>query len=90
MERWTEKDYQAAGTWLTQAADGPAKQAAVASYAKTVAPYEPETAAQWAITLPPGRTRIIALQTVYEKWPKNDPAAKEAAEAFAEKHGIMR
>jgi hypothetical protein len=90
MERWTEKDYQAAGTWLTQAADGPAKQAAVASYAKNVAPYEPEIAAQWAVTLPPGRTRHIALQSVYEKWPKNDPAAKEAAEAFAEKHGIMR
>lgn len=90
MERWAEKDYQAAGTWLTQAADSPARQAAVASYAKTVAPYDPETAVLWAVTLPPGRTRLIALQTIYQKWPKNDPAAKEAAEAFAEKHGIMR
>jgi len=90
MERWTEKDFQAAGTWLTQAAESPAKQAAVASYAKTVAPYEPETAVQWAVTLPPGRTRLIALQTIYEKWPKSDPAAKTAAEAFADQHGIHR
>ena len=90
MERWTEKDYQAAGTWLTQAADSPAKQAAVASYAKTVAPYDPETAVQWAVTLPPGRTRLIALQTIYQKWPKEEPADKAAAEAFAEKHDIPR
>jgi hypothetical protein len=90
MERWTEKDYQAAGTWLTQAADSPAKQAAVASYAKTVAPSDPETAVQWAVTLPPGRTRLIALQTIYQKWPKDDAAAKAAAEAFAEKHDIPR
>jgi len=90
MERWTEKDYRAAGTWLTQAADSPVKQAAVASYAKTVAPYEPETAAQWAMTLPAGQKRNIALQSIYQKWPKNEPADKEAAEAFAEKHGIHR
>ncbi|HEY8962800.1 MAG TPA: hypothetical protein VIM57_11410 [Luteolibacter sp.] len=90
MNRWTEKDYQAAGTWLTQTADGPAKQAAIVSYAAAVAPYEPETAAEWAMTLPAGKKRDEALKSIYRKWPKDDPAAKEAAEAFAEKHGIKR
>jgi hypothetical protein len=87
---WTEKDYTAAGTWLTQAPDGPAKQAAVRGYVQAVAPYEPETAAQWAMTLSSGEDRARALRQIYHKWPKNDPAAKAAAEAFADQHGIKR
>jgi hypothetical protein len=87
---WTEKDYTAAGTWLTQAPDGPAKQAAVRGYVQAVAPYEPETAAQWAMTLSSGEDRARALKQIYHKWPKNDPAAKAAAESFADQHGIKR
>jgi hypothetical protein len=90
MSRWTENDYQAAGSWLTQAADSPAKQTAAASYAETVAPYEPETAEQWAMTLPVGKKRDATLKSIYRKWPKNDPAAKQAEEAFADQHGIKR
>lgn len=87
---WTESDYQAAGTWLTQAPDGPVKQAAVSGYVETIAPYEPETAVQWAMTLPPGKERDGSLQKIYQKWPKKDPASKAAAEAFADQHGIKR
>jgi hypothetical protein len=87
---WTEKDYTAAGTWLTQLAEGPTKQAAVRGYVQAVAPYEPETAAQWAMTLPSGEDRARALKQIYHQWPKNDPAAKAAAESFADQHGIKR
>jgi hypothetical protein len=90
LDNWTKKDYTAAGTWLTQAPDGPAKQAAVRGYVHAVAPYEPETAAQWAMTLSSGEDRARALRQIYHKWPKNDPAAKAAAEAFADQHGIKR
>lgn len=90
VDDWTEKDYQAAGTWLTQASEGPGKQAAVRSYAQAVAPYEPEIAEQWAMTLPPGKDRDATLQQIYREWPKKDPAAKAAAEAFADQHGIKR
>jgi hypothetical protein len=89
-DNWTEKDYEAAGTWLTQAPEGPAKQAAVRGYVQAVAAYEPETAVQWAMTLPPGKDRDATLQQIYHKWPKNEPAAKAAAEAFADQHGIKR
>lgn len=85
---WTQKDYQAAGQWLTSAPNGPAKNSAICSYAEAIASYEPEVASQWAMTLPPGKDRDSTLREIYENWPKEDPAAKEAADAFAKLHGI--
>ncbi len=84
--QWTQQDYLAAGKWLTTAPAGPAKQAAVSSYAQTVAEYEPQTAVQWALTLPPGEARQDTFQAIYRNWPSNDA---EAAEAFAREHGVL-
>ena len=88
VNQWTQKDYQAAGKWLTTTPDGPAKNLSIRSYAETVAPYDPETAAQWALTLPAGNERQATLKTIYHRWPKDDPAASAAATAFAAQHGI--
>jgi hypothetical protein len=85
VSTWTRNDYQAAGKWLTTAADGPTKNAAIRSYAETVSRYEPATAAQWAMTLPPGKDRDQTLRNIYQNWPGDDPAAKEA---FAKEHAI--
>ncbi|MBC8128647.1 MAG: hypothetical protein H8M99_16030 [Gloeobacteraceae cyanobacterium ES-bin-144] len=85
VERWTEKDYAAAGKWLTTTSDGPTKTAAVRSYAETIAQYEPETAAQWALTLPAGKDRDQTIKQIYQKWPASDAAGKEA---FGIEHGI--
>ncbi len=85
VNNWTRNDYQAAGTWLAAAPDGPTKNTAIRSYAGMVAEYEPETAAQWALTLPPGKDREQTLKTIYRNWPEDDTAAKEA---FKQKHGI--
>jgi hypothetical protein len=86
MADWTAQDYQAAGAWLANTPDGPAKQVAVVAYAKTVAPYDPVTAAQWAETLPAGNTRRTVLQQVNVEWNQLDPAA---AAGFAKKHGLV-
>jgi hypothetical protein len=64
--QWTREDYEAAGLWLDGSADGPAKQAAVESYARTVAPYDPAAAEQWARTLPPGGPREELLRGIAE------------------------
>jgi hypothetical protein len=88
IRNWTQADYQAAGQWLSKANEGPAKQAAVRSYAETVARYDPETAAQWGLTLPPGADREKTLKNIHSQWPKDDDASKAAAEAFARQHGI--
>ncbi len=83
--QWTQEDYQAAGKWLAAAAEGPAKQAAVSTYAGTVAEYEPQTAVQWALTLPAGEERQATFEAIYQNWPKADA---EAAAAFAKQYGV--
>ena len=82
---WTQQDYLAAGNWLSAAADGPAKTAAVEAYAIAVAEYEPQVAEQWALTLPPGTQREATLRAIHENWPFDDPTG---AEAFARKYGL--
>lgn len=72
---WTKKDHRAAGEWLAALPDGPAKAPAVAAFAKTVAPYDPEIAAQWALTLPPGNQRDGLIKEV-----ERIRAQKKAAE----------
>lgn len=84
VSQWTTNDYQAAGKWLGTAPDGPAKNTAIRSYAETVSKYEPTTAAQWALTLPPGNDRDSTLKSIYQNWPGND----DAKEAFRQEHGI--
>jgi hypothetical protein len=83
--QWTQQDYLAAGKWLTAAPAGEAKNAAISTYAQTVAEYEPQTAVQWALTLPTGEARTSTLESIYQNWPKKDAAA--AAE-FARQYGI--
>jgi hypothetical protein len=83
--QWTQQDYQAAGKWLTASPAGEAKNAAVSTYAGTVAEYEPETAVAWALTLPSGPQRQLTLETIYRNWPPKDTAG---ATVFAEKYGI--
>lgn len=85
MTDWTRRDYKAAGEWINASKDGPARQAAARTYAITVAPYEPESAAQWAETLPAGSDRDEAFKSIHAEWKKKDEAA--AAE-FARKNGI--
>ena len=57
----------------------------VATYAETVAEYEPQVAEQWAETLPEGKQRQETYQTIYENWPASYAAG---AAAFAGSHGI--
>ena len=84
MGSWTQRDYQAAGEWLAAASAGPAKQTATMSYLQTIAPYEPEVAAQWAETLP-AEKQADALKSVYAALKEKD---KAAAEDFAARHGV--
>ncbi len=82
--QWTQQDYLAAGQWLTSAAEGPTKNASIATYAETVAEYEPHVAVQWALLLPEGTERTTTLQAIYQNWPGNDkPGAAEFARQYA-------
>ena len=85
MDQWAREDYKAAGVWLNDFKEGPVKDAAVRSYATTVAPYEPASAAEWALTLPEGEQKSKLLINIHKQWKGKDEAA--AAE-FAREHGI--
>ena len=85
VSHWTENDYQAAGKWLASTPDGPAKNISIRTYAETVSKYDPETAAQWAMTLPSSKDRDATLKRIRDNWPKGDDAAKKA---FSIEHGI--
>ncbi|MES2922968.1 MAG: hypothetical protein V4819_15540 [Verrucomicrobiota bacterium] len=67
VTEWTKTDYQAAGKWLAATPDGPAKITAIRAYADLVAGIEPETATQWALTLPPGKDRDEILKRIHDK-----------------------
>ncbi|MBK1882262.1 hypothetical protein JIN85_07540 [Luteolibacter pohnpeiensis] len=85
VSEWTRNDYQSAGKWLQQAPDDAAKAPAVQAYARSVAPYEPEIAEQWALTLPASETRDQTLQMIRSQWPESDPDGKAA---FEKRHGL--
>ena len=84
--RWTEKDSQAAGTWLNSAPDNPEKTAVASAYAAKAYPYDPENAMKWIQTLPHGPDRTKALETIYQGMPKDSAEAK----AFASENGLRR
>lgn len=88
ISNWTIKDYRAAGEWLAAEPAGPVRDASVRGYAETVSRYEPETAAQWAMTLPAGKQRQETLANIYQNWPRKDDESRAAADAFAKEHGI--
>lgn len=81
---WTRNDYKAAGEWLAAAPAGSNKETAVMSYAETVAPYDPEVAAQWAATLD-GNRKEETLKRIHAALEAKDPAA---AGEFAKRHGL--
>jgi hypothetical protein len=84
VRNWTENDYKAAGEWLASSPAGPHKETATIAYLETVAPYDPDVAAQWAETLT-GDKKTTALQKIHQALENKNP---EAAEDFATKHGI--
>ena len=84
VQQWTQKDYKGAGEWLAAAAAGPVKEHATMAYLETVAPYEPEVAAQWAETLPEARQKD-AMRNIYRSLKRKDEVA---AEDFAARHGV--
>ena len=83
---WTRNDYKAAGEWLAAAPAGSNKETAVMSYAETVAPYDPEVAAQWAATLD-GNKKDETLKRIHGALLRKD---KAAAEDFARRHGLTQ
>jgi hypothetical protein len=76
VQQWTRTDYKAAGEWIGTLKNGTAKNSAIKSFAKTVAPYEPEAATQWANSLPDGKERDELLETIGKTKKKDAPGGE--------------
>ena len=85
VKQWTERDFRATADWIGQQPQGDLRNRATFSFAETVAPHEPDAAADWALTLPPTPERSVLLKEIHTHWQGKDA---DAAAAFAAKHGI--
>jgi len=87
---WLDHDFEAARQWATDAPDTPAKHTATRAYAEKLFPDQPEEAIRLALCVPPGLYRQITLERLYDRWPKDDEASRQAAEAFAKENGLLK
>ncbi len=87
LKKCIRYDYRAVGEWLNGTSEGPLKQLAARNYAEMLAPYEPEAASQWALTLQDGNQRQKTLQAIQHEWQKKDAAA---ADEFARRIGLAQ
>ncbi len=72
IRHWTQRDFNAVGTWLNTQPAGPAKEAATITFAETLLPHEPEAAQRWIDTLPASEKKDL-LQTQLQKEPGPKP-----------------
>jgi len=85
VSTWARADYQAAADWIRTMPDGPLKNNSTRAYAEAVSEYEPDSAVEWAATLPAGKERDATFKKIHKNWLKKDA---EGAATFAEKFGI--
>jgi hypothetical protein len=85
VRTWTETDFRATADWIAEQPQGPLRERSTFTFAETVAPHEPASAAQWALTLPPSEERTALLQDIHGQWQGKD---KDAAAAFAAQQGL--
>jgi DNA-directed RNA polymerase subunit F len=86
VSTWARADYRAAADWIKATPDGPAKNNSTRAYAEAVSQYEPDSAVDWAATLPAGKERDATFKTIHKNLLKKDA---EGAAAFAVKYGIQ-
>jgi len=85
IRNWTNNDFRATAAWIGEQPDGLLRERATHSFAQTVAPHEPASAAKWALTLPESERRTDLLRTIRHQWQNKD---KDAADTFAAEHGL--
>ncbi len=85
VRNWTLKDFQSTADWIGTQPAGALRDQSTRAFAETVAPQEPASAAEWALTLPPSEQRTELLLKIRDHWQSKDEAA---AAAFAIEHGL--
>lgn len=81
---WSQKDVTGASKWLDTQPLGPQSDTARMTFARQVAPGEPDRALIWAATVSDETMRENTINHIYQNWLQRDPAA---ANAFLKQSG---
>lgn len=84
---WVEQDPMAASSWLAALPDSPKRDAAVAGFCRGLAPLDPKSAAEWALTVQDAKLKAFALQDAVGAWKQKDP---EAVRSWLDGAGLDR
>ena len=82
---WARRDFNAAGTWLGEQEDSPARDEATGMFARTVVQINPLAAVTWAASISDKEMRRTALDATISQWSQDDP---DAASSWADENGI--
>ena len=77
VSNWTKNDFRATAEWIGKQPEGELRELATYSFARAVSPHEPDSAAEWAETLPVGPKRTEVFEKIREDWQKVDTEAAE-------------
>jgi len=75
INHWAQDDAAAAGEWLRTQPAGPAQQAAIEEFARTVTPREPAAAWEWSGAVANEQSRLELQKLAMERWLRVDPDA---------------
>ncbi len=86
LSSWSQQDWQAASDWVNQLPAGRAHDAALKGLCQgLIVAAQPEQAAAFVASLPPGAVQSEAAADVVARWAQQDPkAAAQWVEAFPE------
>lgn len=85
IRQWTQRDFNAAATFLGEMDHGPARDQSIRAFAETVVWMEPDSAATWAGEIEDAATRQAAFKEVGRVWSLKD---RDAARQWMERQGI--
>lgn len=76
MQVWAKSDSIAASMWLSEMQKGHHRDAAIKGFSKSILPFEPEAAAEWANSISDPVSRAVQLRTSVLNWSvtQNDAA----------------
>ncbi len=76
---WTAHEPLAASGWLPTLTAGPVREAAVDTFAETIAALDPSASMAWAATLTDPAARSARLDATYRQWAAEDPTGAAGA-----------
>ena len=82
-DHWVEQDSLGASEWVGSLPEGELRDIAARRLVEHIAPSDPDTAYQWALSLSDLGHQTEMLHEVFEQWQERDPQSDEATQNAA-------